>query len=257
MKTGIREYNRAAWDAQVECGNVWTLPVSPETVAAAREGKWEVVLTEQKPVPRKWFPDLRELNVLCLASGGGQQAPILAAAGACVTVFDNSPRQLEQDAAVAARENLELRIVEGDAADLRVFADESFDLVFHPISNCFMPDVRAVWREAYRVSRRGGTLLAGFCNPMHYIFDDALADRDELRVRHRLPYSDAESLIEEERRRYTNLNQPLEFSHTLTDQIGGQAAAGFAIIDLYEDYQRGHPLSAYAPTYIATRGVKL
>jgi len=30
----------------------------------------------------------------CLASGGGQQGPVLAAAGAHVTVFDNSPRQL-------------------------------------------------------------------------------------------------------------------------------------------------------------------
>lgn len=257
MKTGIREYNRAAWDGEVERGNVWTQPVSRETIAAARCGEWQVLLTEQKLVPREWFPEMRGLDVLCLASGGGQQAPVFAAAGARVTVLDNSPRQLAQDAAVAARENLELRIVEGDAADLSGFADESFDLIFHPVSNCFMPDVRPVWRESHRVLRRGGTLLAGFCNPMFYIFDDESAERGELRVKHTLPYSDAESLSDEERSRYTNLNKPLEFSHTLTDQLGGQIDAGFAITGFYEDHQREHPLALYAPTYIATRAVKL
>lgn len=257
MKTDIRGYNRAAWDSEVERGNVWTQPVSRETIAAARRGEWQVLLTEQEPVPREWFPELPDLDVLCLASGGGQQAPVFAAAGARVTVLDNSPRQLAQDAAVAARENLELRIVEGDAADLRVFADDVFDFVFHPISNCFMPDVRPVWREAHRVLRRGGTLLAGFCNPMFYIFDDEAAERGELRVRYALPYSDAESLSDEERSRYTNLSKPLEFSHTLADQLGGQTDAGFAITGFYEDRQRAHPLALYAPTYIATRAVKL
>jgi 2-polyprenyl-3-methyl-5-hydroxy-6-metoxy-1,4-benzoquinol methylase len=70
--------------------------------------------------------------VLCLASGGGQQGPILAAAGARVTVFDNSPQQLAQDRFVARREGLTLETVEGDMRDLSVFADVSFDLIVHP-----------------------------------------------------------------------------------------------------------------------------
>lgn len=100
----IREYNRVAWDNEVERGNRWTTPVSTETIDAARRGDWEVLLTETKPVPRDWFPDLKGLDLLCLASGGGQQAPIFAAAGANVTVFDNSPRQLAQDRLVAERD---------------------------------------------------------------------------------------------------------------------------------------------------------
>ncbi len=72
----IREYNRIAWDNQVERGNRWTTPVSSEIINAARQGHWEVLLTETKPVPPDWFPDLKGLDVLCLASGGGQQAPI-------------------------------------------------------------------------------------------------------------------------------------------------------------------------------------
>src|SRR5690242_15201963 len=82
----IRAYNSAAWDKLVEQGNMWTQPVSPEVIANARRGEWSVLLTEQIPVPRDWFPELRGTDVLCLASGGGQQGPIFAAAGANVTV---------------------------------------------------------------------------------------------------------------------------------------------------------------------------
>ena len=129
--------------------------------------------------------------MLCLASGGGQQGPVLAAAGATVTVLDNSPRQLAQDRLVADRDGLELTTVLGDMRDLSAFADASFDLVFNPVSNVFCPDLAPVWRECYRVLRPGGELLAGFMNPDVFIFDaDASENRDELVVRHALPYSD-------------------------------------------------------------------
>ena len=72
----VAEYNRRAWDDQVTQGNRWTIPVSREMVTAARKGEWNVVLTPQKHVPKSWFPMLGGLKVLCLASGGGQQAPI-------------------------------------------------------------------------------------------------------------------------------------------------------------------------------------
>lgn len=141
-------HNRAAWDRQVERGNEWSRPVSPETIARARAGDWSVVLIGYQPVDRSWFPaDLTDVDVLCLASGGGQQGPTLAAAGARVTVFDNSPRQLEQDRMVADREGLELRTVLGDMRDLSVFADASFDLVFNPVSNLFVPELAPVWRS--------------------------------------------------------------------------------------------------------------
>jgi SAM-dependent methyltransferase len=169
----VRAYNREAWNHQVDSGNEWTVPVSPETIATVREGRWHVLLI---PVPREWFPAMSGADVLCLACGGGQQGPIFAAAGANVTVFDNSPRQLAQDRLVAEREGLTIRTVEGDMADLSAFADGSFDLVFHPVSNVFAEDVLPVWREAYRVLRPGGILLTGFMNPAIYIFDFALAD---------------------------------------------------------------------------------
>lgn len=254
----IRAYNRNAWNRQVEMGNQWTLPVSSEIIAAARHGAWELLLTPTKPVPRIWFPEnLTGVYILCLASGGGQQAPILAAAGANVTVFDNSPKQLEGDAYVAEREGLDLKIVEGDMRDLSIFSDESFDLIFHPVSNLFVPAVRPVWIEAYRILRHGGTLLSGFNNPVIYIFDLDLLDQGILKVKYTLPYSDLTSLSESERQRYINEETPLEFSHTLTDQIGGQVEAGFIISGFYEDIDPDTILEAYFPSYIATKAKKL
>jgi SAM-dependent methyltransferase len=254
---GVRDYNREAWDREVERGNEWTVPVGPDVIEAARQGRWEIVLTETKPVPKDWFPDLQGADVLCLASGGGQQAPVLAAAGANVTVLDNSPGQLAQDRLVAEREGLALRTVEGDMADLSDFADESFGLVFHPVSNLFAPEVRPVWAEAFRVLRRGGSLLAGFLNPAVYIFDLELADSSgELRARYALPYADATSKSEEEVARQIERGEPLEFSHTLEDQIGGQIEAGFVIAGFYEDRHRDDPIAAHMPTYIATRAIK-
>ena len=137
------------------------MPFGPEVIEAARRGRWEVLLTNGKPVPRAWFPEMEGADVLCLASGGGQQAPVLAA-GAGVTVFDNSPAQLAQDRLVAGRESLELQPVRGDMRGLSAFSEGSFDLAFHPVLNLFVPEVRPVWAEALRVLRRGGALLAGF-----------------------------------------------------------------------------------------------
>src|SRR4051812_49187632 len=211
----IVAYIRRAWDFQVARGNPWTLPVSREAIAAAVRDEWSVVLTPQRPVPRSWFPPLKGAKTLCLAGAGGQQAPILAAAGARVTVFDNSPRQLAQDRMVADRDGLAIATIEGDMRDLSAIADQTFRLVFHPCSNCFVPDVRPIWAEVFRVLEPGGILLAGFVNPAAYIFDDASIERGELRVRHRLPYSDEKSLSESEREALIRANEPFVFSHSL------------------------------------------
>ncbi len=252
----IRDYNRRAWDAESAKGNPWTVPVDAETIARARSGDWQIVLTPQKPVPQDWFPALPGLEVLCLASGGGQQAPILAAAGAQVTSYDNSPRQLQADAMVAEREGLDLRTIAGDMRDLAALADASFDLVVHAVSNCFVPDVLPVWREAFRVLRPGGELLAGFGLPATYIFDDLAMEEDRLEVRYSIPYSDLTSLSEERRQYYIDRNEPMQFGHSLQDQIGGQLAAGFVLVDCFEDRREGVALDRHLATFMATRARK-
>nr|QQZ51263.1 class I SAM-dependent methyltransferase [Phenylobacterium glaciei] len=213
-------------------------------------------LTPNIPVPRDWFGDLDGRDVLGLASGGGQQGPILAAAGAKVTVFDASERQLAQDQAVAARDGLVLTTRQGFMHDLSAFADDSFTLIFHPVSNCFAPEILPVWREAYRVLRPGA-LLAGFMNPMVYVFDAAAEDRGELIVKHALPYADITHLPADDLQRLIARDHTVEFSHTLEAQIGGQLQAGFVLTHMFEDRDGGAPAnvrSAYFPTCMATRG---
>ncbi len=256
----IRAYNRFAWDLAVERKSVWTVPVDAETIAAARRDNWQISLTPTKAVPRDWFPSLRGAQVLCLAAGGGQQGPVLAAAGesagARVTVLDNSPRQLAQDRLVALREGLNLAIVEGDMRDLSAFADGCFDLVVNPCSNLFVPDVRPVWRECARVLAEGGVLVAGFVNPVLYLFDqDAHCEAAPV-VRYKLPYSDLSSISESERDSYMRAGEALEFGHTLTDQIAGQLDAGLVLTGFYEDRWEGQPPADFTDTYIATRTVK-
>ena len=252
----VVKYNQAAWDSQVDNPeNPWTKPVSPEVIAEARKGVFSVLLTETKPVPLEWFPNMKGADVLGLASGGGQQCPIFAALGANVTVFDNSPRQLAMDNLVAEREGLaNLRTVRGDARDLSAFSDASFDLIFHPVSNLFMPEIRPVWKEAYRVLRSGGVLLSGFLNPVFYIFDWMKAEKGVMEVKYKLPYADNDYPEMAEMQRKSN--NPLEFSHSLSDQIGGQVEAGFHIVGFYEDKHTQIAISEYTPTYIATRAIK-
>jgi len=256
----VRAYNRRAWDSQVTSGNnPWTIPLTSEQIARAREGEWQVVLTPTTPVPRDWFGDLVGARVLGLASAGGQQCPIFAAAGAKVTVLDNSPGQLGRDREVAERDGLDIECIEGDMADLHMFADNSFDLIFHPCSNCFVPDVRPVWKEAHRVLRSGGAILSGFANPAMYMFDDAKMQRGELEVRHVLPYSDLTSISREEHLELYGKDEPLSFGHTLTDQIGGQVDAGLAITGFFEDRWGSdkQPLDKFTASFIATRAIKL
>lgn len=247
--------NRDAWNEQVKLGNRWTVPVTAETVAAARRGDWEVVLTPQRSVPKAWFPDLVDASVLCLASGGGQQGPLLAAAGANVTVFDNSPLQLEQDQSVARRDELPIKTILGDMRDLSALASESFDLVFLPCSVSFVPEVQPVFDEVHRVLCRKGRFMAGFTQPFRFLFDEFELEAGALHVRHRLPFSDRTHLTAQEQAKLQSANEPAMFSHSLENLIGGQITAGFVIRGLFEDHS-GDALSQYSPDYFATLAEK-
>lgn len=156
----VRAYNQQAWDQLVENRNRWTVPVTSGEIQSARQGGWQIILTPTKAVPRSWFPALSGRKTLYLASGGGQQGPILAAAGAKMTVLDSSNRQLEQDRLVRDRDGLSLETVQGDIADLCMFADASFDLIVHPCSNCFVPDVRRLPRRCVNpmVAQKAGRI---------------------------------------------------------------------------------------------------
>ena len=263
MKRDVKDIaalNREAWDNQSSNGESrWVQPADEQTIDQARLGNWSVILTPTREVPRDWFGELRGKRVLCLASGGGQQVPVLAAAGAMVTSFDNSPRQLASDQLVADREGLSLRTELGDMADLSRFDDRSFDLIFHPVSNVFCAEIAPVWRECFRVLDAGGRLLAGFMNPDFFLFDHLdIEQGDPLEVRFGLPYADPEHLSEQQMRDRVDAGEAIEFSHSLDAQIGAQLDAGFMLKGFYEDRwsTEATPLNDYMPTSMATLAVK-
>lgn len=250
------EENRKIWDERSENNDTWSIPVTSEMVNRAKEGFWSIVLTPTKPVPANWFPEnLTDKKILCLASGGGQQGPILAATGADVTVFDNSNAQLEKDIFVARRDHLQIKTVQGNMQDLSMLEDESFDCIVHPWSNGYIDDVRPVWKECARVLKKGGFLLAGFGNPIEYIFNAAKLEQGIFSVENTIPYADIDHMDDPETREIVASGGYL-WSHTLENQIQGQIEAGFAIVGFYEDIG-GTALDNYINSSIATKAIKL
>ncbi|GGR42145.1 hypothetical protein GCM10010197_04570 [Nocardioides luteus] len=142
----------------------------------------------------------------------------------------------------------------GDMRDLGAFDDAAFDIVFNPVSTLFCPDLRPVWAETFRVLRPGGTLMTGFMNPDVYLFDEVALDADELVVRHRLPFSSLDLTPADRERAYGD--GPIEYSHSLSAQIGGQLAAGFALTHLVEAPHHADATSRHMSGYIATRAIK-
>lgn len=147
--------------------------MSHETYARALDGQWGVYLTPTKTVPREWFGELKGKRVLGLASGGGQQIPIFTALGAVCTVLDYSSRQCESERMVAAREGYRVEVLQADMTRRLPFEDESFDLIFHPVSNCYVERVEPIFQECFRVLKKGGALLGGYDTGVNYIFDAA------------------------------------------------------------------------------------
>lgn len=233
------------WNKWADGNDPWTIPITHEAFLRAKQGIYHMTITCQKDVPQKWYIPIKDKKLLGLASGGAQQMPIFAALGANVTVFDYSDKQLEAEKMVAAREGYRIDIVKGDMAKAFPFQDSSFDIIFNPVSVCYIEDVEHVWRECFRVLKAGGILMSGFGNP----FQMTLDEND--RVTYPLPINPLKATHENGS---GSLNEnECYFSHSLDTLIGGQARTGFILTDLYEDYHFG---ATIAPTYIATRAIK-
>ena len=245
-----QEENARTIDHWVAEGWEWGVPVTHEQYAAALRGEWDVLLTPTKPVPHAWFGGLKGKRVLGLASGGGQQIPIFAALGAEVTVLDYSEKQLESERLVAAREGYAVDVVRADMTKPLPFADGSFDLVFHPVSNCYVEQVKPIFKECFRVLRPGGALLGGYDNGVNYLVND-----DETAIVNTLPFNPLKNPAQMQQLRDTDCG--VQFSHTMEEQLGGQLEAGFRLTDLYEDTNGSGRLHEMGiPCFVAVRAVK-
>ena len=245
-----QDINKETIDRWVEEGWEWGKPISHEDYVKAKNGEWKVFLTPTVAVPKDWFGDLKGKKILGLASGGGQQMPIFQALGADCTVLDYSLKQIESELKISERESYQIQAIEGDMTKRFPFEGESFDLVFHPVSNCYVEDVYHVFNEAYRVLKKGGLFLAGLNNEINYI-----VDQDEKEIVFKMPFN---PLKDEKARAYMEQEDGgMQFSHNMTEQIGGQLKAGFTLLDLYEDtngFGRQHDLNI--KSYIVTKAVK-
>jgi SAM-dependent methyltransferase len=248
------DINAKTIDKWVENGWEWGIPISHEKYIKAKNGEWDVVLTASKYVPKEWFPKLKDKKRLGLACGGGQQMPVFVALGADCTVLDYSESQLAGEKYVAGRESYAINIIKADMSKELPFNDFEFDIIFHPVSNCYVEDVYPIWKECYRILKKGGILLAGVDNGINFLFDDI--EKAPLTVVNKLPFNPLKdkNLYEKS----IKANDGIQFSHTLEEQIGGQLKAGFILTDIYEDYDKIGLLREYnIPQYIATRAIKL
>ena len=245
-----QDINARTIDSWIKDGWEWGKPITHEQFAAAKAGVWDVFLTPTKPMPHEWLGTLAGKALLGLASGGGQQMPVFSARGAACTVLDYSPLQIASENEVAAREGYAIRAIRGDMTKPLPFADESFDIIFHPVSNCYIEEVAPVFAECRRVLKKGGILVCGLDIGTNFI-----VDASERHIVNKLPFNPLKD--PEQMAQLAADNGGVQFSHTLEEQIGGQLKAGFTLTDLYEDTNgAGYLHEMNIPSFIATRAVK-
>lgn len=253
------DINSKTIDSWVDNGWIWSIPISHQEYVIARDGIWDeapnIVLTPTKKVPLEWYSPflmnnrLDGVKLLGLASAGGQQMPIFVAIGAECTVLDYSEKQLANEILVSEREGYLIETVKADMTNTFPFDDNTFDIIFHPVSNCYIEDVMHVWKECYRILKRGGILLAGMDNGINFLAEDD----NPLLVVNKLPYNPLKD--ENLYRKSVDNNWGIQFSHTIEEQVGYQLKAGFTLLDLYEDTDNTD-IGVYIPNFIATKAIK-
>ena len=186
--------------------------------------------------PISVLANVKGKDVLCLASGGGQQSAVFSLLGAHVIVIDIADGQLEGDKKAAAHYGYKVKNIQGDMSDLSILKDNSFDLVYQAPSMCYIPDVKKVYSEVARVLRSGGLYRADAQNPLSWAVDEESWDGKGYRI------SEPYKLKAQKRAKDQNV---IEFRHYLSDAFNGLIESGF-IIERVEEmpadlYQNGQP----------------
>lgn len=229
----IARYNQARWKALVEANALFTRPKLDLDRESAR------TLVD----PKGLFGDVEGRDVLCLASGGGQQSAAFALLGARVTVFDLSEEQLRRDAEAADHYGLGIEIVHGDMRDLSSLADKSFDLVFHSYSLNFVTDAAEVFRQVARVSRENALYWVTCANPFimgmrqedwngrGYVLSEPYLNKAQR------TYDDQDWVYDRDGRdeRHAPIPSPVEYRHTLSEFLNGLINSGFQIRYVSDD----------------------
>lgn len=256
MNNDVEYINRLAWNEEVLRGNYWSRIVAPEEIEKARSGYPEIMVTPDKFVPHDWIKDAKEKNVLLLASGGGQQTPIMSAFGSIVTTVDQSEGQLGQDQIALDRYNLKAELIRADVRETGLMTN-SFDYIINPVSFNFIEKLQPAYDEVYRLLRSGGVFIYGIANPILYSFDERIQER-KLKIKYTIPYSDLTSISKRQLERKIEKKDTIEFSHTLDEIIGGLLKTGFVIEDFYSDRAASEPTDSFVhDSYLAFKARKI
>lgn len=246
-----QDINAETIDRWIEEGWEWGEAISHRDYIKATKGEWDVLLTPTVKVPKEWFGDIKGKKILGLASGGGQQMPIFTAAGAICTVLDYSSHQIESERMVAKREGYDIEIVQADMTEPLPFEDETFDIIFNPVSFCYIEDVASVFKECARVLKKGGIMLGGYDTEINY-----MVDSDEKKVINKMPFNPLKN--RKQMKQLEEEDAGVQFSHTFVEQIVGQLKAGLTLVDMYDDTNgEGRLHEMNVKTFIATKSIKL
>ena len=153
----------------------------------------------------------------------------------------------EKDLFVASSQK---NIVKADMTKPLPFEDESFDIIFHPVSNCYIESVEPVFKECYRILKKGGILLCGLDTIINYVLDE-----NEEKIVFSMPFNPLKN--EEHREFLKKMDCGYQFSHSLSEQLGGQLKAGFILTNIEDDTGgEGRLHEMNIPTFIMTRAIK-
>jgi SAM-dependent methyltransferase len=228
-------HNTRAWDRLADTKAALARPAADAAFTDPRKwlgaGGW----LAGEGQGRSWLPPrLDGLEVLCLAAGGGKHGPLYAAAGGRVTVLDCSPAMLALDRQVAAERRIDYQIVQGSMDDLSMFGTGRFDLVIHPVSTCYLPDVQRVFQEVARVTKASGLYISQHKSPTSLQASLEPGARGCYELRHAVAGRHAAEPLPPEPPSRLREHGTQEFIHSLSSLVGGICRAGFVVEDLYE-----------------------
>lgn len=229
MDNIIRD-NRERWDELASVGVMHSQPYLDYTPEKAAEYVYQ----------HNILSDVKDQEVLCLASGGGQNSVAFALLGAHVTVQDLSEVQLSRDCEAALHYGFHVDTVQGDMRDLSVLPDNQFDVVWQPYSLNYSPEVESVFTEVARVLKPGGIYHVTFANPFTqaldgeswngtgYLLRGLYADGEDISKYY--PYWD----VEQADGSTISVKRPHEFRHNLGTVMNSMAKNGFVFLHLQE-----------------------
>jgi len=217
----ILEHNRKAWDDRAARGQRFARPAAEEDFA-------DPLKNMDGP---GWLGDVTGKRVLCLGAGGGRHGPLLASAGANVTVVDISPAMLALDREVAEARGLKVETHEASIDDLSALPNAEFEIVIQPVSTCYVPNIRQVYREVSRVSKPGAIYSSRHKQPTSLQVDLAPTPTGFVVGE---PYYLNGPLSSPQHAGPHREQGTMEFLHRWADLLGSLCQSGFVLEDVLE-----------------------